>query len=83
MDGLVAFLAARLDEDEAAAETWREHDLRPLREVEAGRKLLQVKVGTPTNKPLLRLISLPFKLLLFVLADGWHLVVGTLMGSFS
>jgi flagellar biosynthetic protein FliP len=29
------------------------------------------------------LISLPFKLLLFVLADGWHLVVGTLMGSFS
>jgi flagellar biosynthetic protein FliP len=29
------------------------------------------------------LISLPFKLLLFVLADGWHLVVGTLMQSFG
>jgi flagellar biosynthetic protein FliP len=29
------------------------------------------------------LISLPFKLLLFVLADGWSLVVGTLMKSFS
>ena len=29
------------------------------------------------------LISLPFKLLLFVLADGWHLVVGTLMTSFG
>lgn len=29
------------------------------------------------------LISLPFKVLLFVLADGWHLVVGTLLGSFS
>jgi len=29
------------------------------------------------------LISLPFKLLLFVLADGWHLVVGTLMNSFQ
>jgi len=29
------------------------------------------------------LISLPFKLLLFVLADGWHRVVGTLMQSFS
>ncbi|MCK4602363.1 MAG: flagellar type III secretion system pore protein FliP [Phycisphaerae bacterium] len=28
------------------------------------------------------LISLPFKLLLFVLADGWHLVIGTLMRSF-
>ncbi len=29
------------------------------------------------------LVSLPFKLLLFVLANGWHLVVGTLMGSFG
>ena len=29
------------------------------------------------------LVSLPFKLLLFVLADGWHLVVGTLLHSFS
>jgi flagellar biosynthetic protein FliP len=28
------------------------------------------------------LISLPFKLLLFVLADGWHLVVGALLSSF-
>ncbi len=29
------------------------------------------------------LISLPFKLLLFVLADGWHLVVGSLLDSFD
>ncbi len=29
------------------------------------------------------LVSLPFKLLLFVLADGWRLVVGTLMTSFG
>ncbi len=29
------------------------------------------------------LISLPFKLLLFVLVDGWHLVVRTLMVSFG
>jgi flagellar biosynthesis protein FliP len=28
------------------------------------------------------LISLPFKLLLFVLVDGWHLVIGSLAGSF-
>ena len=28
------------------------------------------------------LVSLPFKLLLFVLVDGWHLVVGMLMESF-
>ncbi|MCE5279690.1 MAG: flagellar type III secretion system pore protein FliP [Planctomycetaceae bacterium] len=29
------------------------------------------------------MVSIPFKLLLFVLADGWHLVVGTLMQSFA
>jgi flagellar biosynthetic protein FliP len=29
------------------------------------------------------MIALPFKLLLFVLADGWHLVVRSLVGSFQ
>ena len=29
------------------------------------------------------LISLPFKVLMFVLADGWHLVVGSLLESFT
>ena len=29
------------------------------------------------------LISLPFKLMLFVLLDGWHLVVGMLLESFQ
>ena len=29
------------------------------------------------------LISLPFKLLLFVLLDGWHLVIGMLLESFA
>ncbi len=28
-------------------------------------------------------ISMPFKLMLFVLVDGWNLVVGSLMGSFK
>jgi flagellar biosynthetic protein FliP len=28
------------------------------------------------------MISLPFKLLLFVLVDGWRLIAGSLMGSF-
>lgn len=28
------------------------------------------------------MISMPFKLLLFVLVDGWNLVVGSMMGSF-
>ena len=28
------------------------------------------------------MISLPFKLLLFVLVDGWHLITASLMGSF-
>ena len=29
------------------------------------------------------MISLPFKLLLFVLVDGWHLIVGSLIQSFA
>ena len=29
------------------------------------------------------MISLPFKLLLFVLVDGWYLIVGSLIKSFS
>jgi flagellar biosynthetic protein FliP len=29
------------------------------------------------------LVSLPFKLMLFVVADGWALVVGSLVQSFS
>ena len=28
------------------------------------------------------MISLPFKVLLFVLVDGWHLIVGSLVKSF-
>ncbi len=40
-----------------------------------------VSVGVLMLPPVV--ISMPFKLLLFVLADGWHLVVGTLMRSFA
>lgn len=29
------------------------------------------------------MIALPFKLMLFVLVDGWHLVIGSLIQSFS
>jgi flagellar biosynthesis protein FliP len=29
------------------------------------------------------MVSLPFKLMIFVLADGWHLIVGSLVKSFS
>ena len=29
------------------------------------------------------MISLPFKLILFVLVDGWHLICGSLMKSFG
>jgi flagellar biosynthetic protein FliP len=28
------------------------------------------------------MISLPFKLMLFVLVDGWHLLVGSMVKSF-
>jgi flagellar biosynthetic protein FliP len=29
------------------------------------------------------MVSLPFKLMLFVLADGWYLLVGSLVKSFT
>jgi flagellar biosynthetic protein FliP len=29
------------------------------------------------------IVSLPFKILLFVLVDGWFLIVGSLVGSFN
>jgi len=28
------------------------------------------------------IISLPFKIMLFVLVDGWHLLIGSLVQSF-
>jgi flagellar biosynthesis protein FliP len=28
------------------------------------------------------LVSLPFKIMLFVLVDGWHLLIGSMVGSF-
>jgi flagellar biosynthetic protein FliP len=39
-----------------------------------------VSMGMMMLPPML--VSLPFKLLLFVLADGWNLVVGSLLASF-
>jgi flagellar biosynthetic protein FliP len=29
------------------------------------------------------MVSLPFKLMIFVLTDGWHLIVGSLVKSFA
>jgi len=29
------------------------------------------------------LVALPFKLMLFVLADGWNLLIGSLVASFG
>jgi flagellar biosynthetic protein FliP len=28
------------------------------------------------------MVSLPFKILLFILVDGWHLVIGSIVSSF-
>jgi flagellar biosynthetic protein FliP len=42
---------------------------------------VMVSMGMLMMPPVL--ISLPFKILLFVLVDGWHLVVGMLMESFQ
>ena len=40
-----------------------------------------ISIGMQLLPPVM--VSLPFKLLLFVLVDGWHLVVATLLASFS
>jgi len=40
-----------------------------------------VSMGMIVLPPML--ISLPFKILLFILVDGWHLVVGSVVQSFS
>ncbi len=45
-------------------------------------RLLGAQEGMGSMMPPV-LVSLPFKLLLFVLLDGWHLVVGMLMESFA
>ncbi len=42
---------------------------------------LLISMGMMMLPPVL--ISLPFKLLLFVLVDGWQLIVGSLMASFA
>jgi len=42
---------------------------------------VMISMGVMMLPPVM--ISLPFKLLLFVLVDGWHLVVGTLLESFQ
>jgi flagellar biosynthesis protein FliP len=40
-----------------------------------------ISIGMQVLPPVM--ISLPFKLLLFVLVDGWHLVTATLLSSFN
>ena len=40
-----------------------------------------ISIGMQLLPPVM--VSLPFKLLLFVLVDGWHLVCGTLLASFE
>ena len=40
-----------------------------------------ISVGMMMLPPVM--VSLPFKLLLFVLVDGWQLVAGNLLGSFA
>ena len=42
--------------------------------------MLLVSMGMLMMPP--TLVSLPFKLLLFVMVDGWHLITAGLIGSF-
>ena len=43
--------------------------------------ILLMAMGMMMLSPLI--ISLPFKIMLFVLVDGWALIIGTLAGSFG
>ena len=42
---------------------------------------LLMSMGMMMMSPVL--VALPFKLMLFVLVDGWHLVIGSLVQSFG
>ena len=42
---------------------------------------LLMSMGMMMMSPVM--VSLPFKLMLFVLVDGWHLLMGSLVMSFS
>ena len=54
--------------------------------ISAGRPTPSNIAGRKTTSPTIRLppatISLPFKLMLFVLVDGWQLIIGSLAESF-
>ena len=42
---------------------------------------LLMSMGMMMMSPVM--IALPFKLMLFVLVDGWHLIIGSLVQSFG
>jgi len=42
---------------------------------------LLMSMGMMMMSPVM--VALPFKLMLFVLVDGWHLVIGSLVKSFN
>ena len=42
---------------------------------------LLMSMGMMMMSPIM--VALPFKLMLFVLVDGWHLVIGSLVRSFG
>ena len=42
---------------------------------------LLMSMGMMMMSPVM--VAMPFKLMLFVLVDGWHLVIGSLVQSFA
>ena len=42
---------------------------------------LLMSMGMMMMSPVM--VALPFKLMLFVLVDGWHLIIGSLVQSFG
>ena len=57
------------------------HILLPFLVIDLVVSLLATGFGMPTLNP--TSIALPLKLIVFVLADGWHLVVGSILQSFG
>ncbi len=59
----------------------RLHDLHPVLVIDIVVSSVLMSLGMMMLSPVL--VALPFKLMLFVLADGWNLLIGSLAASFA
>jgi flagellar biosynthetic protein FliP len=59
----------------------RLHRLHPLSDHRHGGSQVLMSMGMMMLSPVI--VALPFKLMLFVLVDGWNLLIGSLVQSFG